>query len=360
MKADKKTRDLAKEAGVSLNGPVSYVMDNEKTKAEQKQESKKRLEIMDIKEALKKYSWLKGYMWKLVKKDKDKYTKSIAKSFDGGYFIRIFKNQKIDFPIQACMLIKSSNYEQKVHNIIIAEENSSAHIINGCASEITAAKPKHYAVSEYYIEKNAKLMFTMVHSWNKETKVRPRTAVTVGDNASYVSNYITTKEVDDIQSYPVVYCNGTNSKAYLNSILFAKKSSFMDIGSELVLNGANSSGEIISRTIAKDSAEIIARGRITGNNNTAKGHLECMSLLIGDKAKTSSIPELKATKQCVLSHEAAVGKLADREIEYIMSRGVPEDEAKSILIRGFLDTKILHLPENITKAIDSIIKSTVE
>ena len=361
MKISKDTKALAKEAGIDFEKKINagYLMEDKKNESDESKEAKKRLEILDIKIALKKYPWLKEYSWRLVKKNKDKYTKAVAKSFDGGYFIRIFKGQKIDFPIQACMIIKSGNYEQRVHNIIIAEENSSAHIINGCAVPNDTKSPKHYAVSEYYVKKNAKLMFTMVHSWNKETKVRPRTSVLVEDNASYVSNYICTKEVDDIQSYPKVICNGINSKAHLNSMLFAKKGSFMDIGGEIVLN-SKSSGEIISRTIAKDKAEIIARGRLIGNSKDAKGHLECMSLLIGENAKTSSIPELIAKKQCELSHEAAVGKLAEKEIEYLMSRGLKEEEARSMLIQGFLDTKILHLPKNITKMIDSIIKKTVE
>ena len=99
-----------------------------------------KLELMDIKAALKKYPWLEEYRWKLVNKDKDEYTKKVAEDYSGGYFMRILKGAEIAFPLQSCMMITQKNLEQRVHNIIIAEEDSKAHIITSCLQHSNSSK----------------------------------------------------------------------------------------------------------------------------------------------------------------------------------------------------------------------------
>ena len=133
-----------------------------------------KLELMDIKAALKKYSWLEEYMWKLVSKDKDEYTKKVAEDYSGGYFMRILPGAEISFPLQSCLMITQRNLEQRVHNIIIAEENSKAHIITSCLQHSTVPKASHLGISEIYVKKGAMLNFTMIHQWSENTLVRPR------------------------------------------------------------------------------------------------------------------------------------------------------------------------------------------
>ncbi len=99
-----------------------------------------KIELLDIKTALKKYAWLEDYMWKLVDKNKDEYTKKVAEDYSGGYFIRILPGAKVDFPLQSCMMISHKNIEQRVHNIIIAEEGSNSHIITSCLQHSTVGK----------------------------------------------------------------------------------------------------------------------------------------------------------------------------------------------------------------------------
>ena len=131
---------------------------------------------MDVKAALKKYSWLEDYMWKLVSKDKDEYTKRVAEDYSGGYFMRILPGAEISFPLQSCLMITQRNLEQRVHNIIIAEEDSKAHIITSCVQHSTVPKASHLGVSEIYVKKGAMLNFTMIHQWSENTLVRPRSA----------------------------------------------------------------------------------------------------------------------------------------------------------------------------------------
>ena len=142
-----------------------------------------KLEIMDVKDALRKYSWLNDYMWKIVSKDKDEFTKKVAEDYSGGYFIRIMPGAEITFPLQSCLMITQQNLEQRVHNIIIAEEGSKAHIITSCLQHSSVANASHLGISEIYVKKNAMLNFTMIHQWSEKTLVRPRSAAEIADKA---------------------------------------------------------------------------------------------------------------------------------------------------------------------------------
>lgn len=315
--------------------------------------------MMDTKEALNKYDWLEELRWKLVDQNKDEFTKRIAEDWSGGYFFWIQKNAKITFPLQSCLLITEENLEQRVHNIIIADEGSEAHIITGCIQHTDVDRADHLGISEIYVRDNAKLHFSMIHHWSENTKVRPRSAVELGNNALYISNYLSLHPVKDMQMYPVAYCNGANSKASFNSIIFADKMSMIDTGSKAILNGKHSSADIISRTISKGKSRVYARGMLVANVSDCKGHLECMGLLLGGDTFMSAIPQLEASVEgAELSHEAAVGKVADAEIQYLMTRGLSENEAISAIIRGFMDTSILGLPPDLEKDIHKIMYET--
>jgi hypothetical protein len=317
---------------------------------------KGKLEIMDIRDALERYKWLKDYFWKTVDKDKDEFTRQADSRLGGGYFIRVMKGQKVDIPIQSCLMITRDRFRQKVHNIIIAEEGSESNIITGCVQSHDVKVSEHIGVSEFFIKKGARLNFTMIHNWKKETMVRPRSAAIIRDGGTLISNYICLKPVQDIQMYPVAYCKGRDSTARFTSLLYADGHSMMDIGSKAVLQGKNSRSEIISRVIANDDSVVYSRGMLVGDNPKSKGHLECSGLLLGRKARVVAVPELAANAYgSDLSHEAAVGKIADKELMYLMSRGLSEEEATSVIIRGFLDTKIFGLPGHLEKYINSLM-----
>ncbi len=315
-----------------------------------------KLELMDVKAALKKYSWLEDYMWKIVSKDKDEFTRKVADEFSGGYFMRIMPGAEIAFPLQSCLMITQRNLEQRVHNIIIAEEGSKVHIITSCVQHSTVANASHLGVSEIYVKNNAMLNFTMIHQWSENTLVRPRSATEIGDNATFVSNYICMRPVRDTQMYPVAFCKGENSRASFNSILYGHKNSQLDIGSKAVLTGRGSKAEMVSRAIAREGSKMIIRGMIEGDNADCKGHLECRGLLMDDKSVMQSIPELIAKKKGVeITHEAAVGKISEKEIVYLMTRRLSRDQAVSLIVRGFMDVSILGLPDALNAEIKNII-----
>lgn len=301
------------------------------------------VEVLAVSKALQKYEWLSDYWWKAVPIDADKYTAQVELGASDGYFIRTLPGSKTEFPVQACLYLAKSGQIQKVHNIIIAEENSELHIITGCTTASEKDLGLHLGVSEFYIKKGAKISFTMIHNWAPEIAVRPRTGIIVEDEGVFLSNYVIMQPVHSVQTYPSAICKGKNSTVRFNSIMIAREGSTMDIGSRVVLNGEGSRTEMISRAIAI-GGKVIARGYIEGNCPGVKGHLECRGLILADGI-IHAIPELKGTLAGIdLSHEAAVGKIAEEEVEYLMSRGLTRDEATAAIVRGFLRVDIEGLP----------------
>jgi Fe-S cluster assembly scaffold protein SufB len=320
-----------------------------------------KIELMDTKAALQKYSWLGQYMWNLVDKDKDEFTRKVAEDWSGGYFMRIMPNAEISFPLQSCLLITQRNLEQRVHNIIIAEKGSKAHIITSCVQHSGVPKASHLGVSEIYVKKGATLNFTMIHQWSENTLVRPRSGAEVADKAAFISNYVCMQPVKDVQMYPTAYCEGEDSTVSFNNILYGNRNSLLDIGSKAVLNGKGSKAEMISRAIAREGSRMIIRGLIEGNSSKCRGHLECRGLLIDDYAFIQSIPELIARKKGVeITHEAAVGKISEKEITYLMTRKLSRDQAVSLIIRGFMDVSILGLPDALNAGIKKIVEASAE
>lgn len=315
------------------------------------------IEVMATSQAMAKYDWLKDYWWRAVAVDADKYTAHVELHQADGYFIRALPGAKTVYPVQACLYLNKIGLIQDVHNIIIAEEGSELHIITGCTTSFDTEPGLHLGVSEFYIKKGASVTFTMIHNWTPAMGVRPRTGAIINKDGLFLSNYIIMKPVESLQLYPVAKCIGENATVRFNSIMVAPPGSKMDIGSRVLLNARGAKTEIVSRAITT-GGDITARGYIEGNELDVKGHLECRGLIMGDSGTIHAIPELRGILAGVdLSHEAAVGKIAEEEVEYLMARGLTRDEATAAIIRGFLKVDIEGLPpmlnEEMQKAIEA-------
>ncbi len=341
-----KAKQQMLDAGVMLDDPSqrsgTYIqMDNMPVHHSVSQEG---VEVMPVKQAMEKYDWFGDYWWQAVAVDTDKYTANVELNDNDGYFIRALPGQKTVFPVQACLYLAQAKLVQNVHNIIIAEEGSELHIITGCAVASKEETGLHLGVSEFYIKRGAKVTFTMIHSWNPETAVRPRSATVIEEDGIFLSNYLLMKPVKSLQMNPLTRCAGANATARYNSILVTGEGSSLDVGSRVFLDGPGSRTEIISRAITT-GGNIVARGYIEGNAPEVKGHLECRGLILGEHGAIHAIPELKGTLAGIdLSHEAAVGKIAEEEVEYLMARGLTRDEATATIVRGFLRVDIEGLP----------------
>ncbi|MGB9791602.1 MAG: SufB/SufD family protein [Thermacetogeniaceae bacterium] len=318
------------------------------------------IEVLSIAEALEKYDWLEDYYWRAVSVDADRYTAVTELKGRKGYFVRALPGVKAVYPVQACLYIGKEGLLQSVHNIIIVEEGANLHVITGCTTGHDVGSGMHIGVSEVFVKKNAKLTFTMVHSWAEEVVVRPRTSVIVEDGGVFLSNYICMRPVRDVQMYPTTYLVGKNSVGRYHSILVAQPHSHLDVGSRVVLQGEGSRAEIIARSLTKGGT-VINRGHLVGAVSGVKGHLECRGLMLSKEGRIYAIPELEARADGVeLSHEAAVGKIAEEEIEYLMARGLTEDEATATIVRGFLNVKIMGLPPELEEEINQAIEQSDE
>jgi Fe-S cluster assembly scaffold protein SufB len=312
------------------------------------------LELIPIDLALQKYDWLKDYYWKALSVEQDKYTAIAELKQTKGYFIRSAPHEKIDRPVQACLYIESEGVLQAPHNIIIAEEGSELNVITGCTVGTKAKRAAHLGISEFYVKKNATLVFTMIHNWGEETYIRPRTGIVVEEGGTFISNYILIKPVRDIQSYPTAYLKGKNATVKFNTILYASKDSIVDLGNRILLMDEGTTGESIFKVVATGNAKVYNRGQIFGQNKQTKGHLECRGLMLCPTATITAIPELVAEhSDTELSHEAAIGKLQEEQLHYLMARGIQPDQAIGVLVKGFLDPGLPGLPASLQKEIRS-------
>ncbi|MGB2798872.1 MAG: SufD family Fe-S cluster assembly protein [Dehalococcoidia bacterium] len=318
------------------------------------------IEVMGTNQALEKYDWLSDYFWKAVAVDTDKYTAHVELNQSNGYFIRALPGSKTTYPVQACLYLARGNLAQNVHNIIIAEEGSELHIITGCTTAPGNEPGLHLGVSEFYIKRGAKVSFTMIHNWTPEIGVRPRTGIIIEEDGLFLSNYVIMKPVHSLQTSPLARCVGDNAVVRFNSILVATPGSTLDIGSRVILDAKGAKTEIISRAITT-GGDIFARGYIEGNAPEVKGHLECRGLILGEEGMIHAIPELKGTLAGIdLSHEAAVGKIAEEEVEYLMMRGLTRDEATATIVRGFLRVDIEGLPPHLHVELQRAIEASQE
>ncbi len=355
-----RTKKRMLEAGVILDDPDQRAgtfiqMDNAPVHSSVRQEG---VEVMAVSQALERYDWLSDYWWQAVAVDTDKYTASIELNQHNGYFIRALPGYKTIYPVQACLYLAKARLAQNVHNIIIAEENSELHIITGCTTASDEEAGLHLGVSEFYIKKGAKVTFTMIHNWNPEVAVRPRTGVIIEEDGLFLSNYVLTKPVRSLQMYPTARCVGENSVVRFNSVLVAAPGSSLDIGSRVILDAKGAKTEIISRAITTGGS-IVARGYIEGNAPDVKGHLECRGLILMGEGIIHAIPELKGTLAGIdLSHEAAIGKIAEEEIEYLMARGLTRSEATATIVRGFLRVDIEGLPPLLSAELQRAIEAS--
>ncbi|MCX7600001.1 MAG: SufD family Fe-S cluster assembly protein [Armatimonadetes bacterium] len=313
------------------------------------------LEVMDIKQALDRYEWLRDLYGTAVPRDRDEFTRAAEEELHGGYFIRALPGAQITVPVQACLYLLTEGMVQRVHNVIIAEEGSFLPIITGCTAHFGARRGMHIGISEFFVRRSATVKFIMIHAWNEEISVRPRSAAIVEGHGAFLSDYVCLERVRDVQMYPVARLVGEAATARYRSVVAAPAESNLDLGSGVRIEAPGGRAEILSRNVST-GGKIIARGRVEALAAGARGHLECRGLLMSEQGQIVAIPELTAAHPDVeLSHEAAVGKIAEEEIHYLMARGLSRDAAIAAIVHGFLDLGIEGLPPVLQKRIDSLI-----
>ncbi|MBO4502572.1 MAG: SufD family Fe-S cluster assembly protein, partial [Candidatus Methanomethylophilus sp.] len=157
------------------------------------------LVMMNLRQALDKYSWARDYYWASIDPTKDKYTAKTYLENADGYFVYVKPGYHIKMPVQTCMMLAKDKSIQNLHNIVIVDDNASVDMVTGCTTVHHADKSLHVGVSEMFIGNNSSLSYTMVHSWGQQTAVRPRTSILMGKNSNYSNNYVILDRVGTVQ-----------------------------------------------------------------------------------------------------------------------------------------------------------------
>lgn len=247
------------------------------------------VELMPLSKALEEHAWARDYSWKMVPVDADKYTaKSYLENADG-YFIRALAGQKVQLPVQTCLMMNKQNVSQYVHNVIIVEEGASLEVVTGCTTGKGVERAIHLGISEIYIKEGGSLSFSMIHNWAEQIGVRPRTMISIAKDGTFVNNYVVLKPVKSVQSFPTARLEGEGAVAKFNSIAIAHPGSTLDLGSRAILSAPNTGAEIISRTITTGGT-MYARGHLVGDAPNIKAHLECKGLILNEGGAQIAIP----------------------------------------------------------------------
>ena len=314
------------------------------------------VKIMPLRIALEKLDIAKQLAWNLVNPDSDKYT-AAAYLYGGelGYFVYVPSNVKVPIPIYTCLVLASEKRIQFTHNVVYIDDNSEAHIVTGCAVPHGLSRGMHIGISEFFLGRNAKLTFSMIHAWSEGIHVRPRTAVRTKEGSEYVSYYVIYSPVASIQAYPTVFLD-KEAKTYMATIIAGEGTGIYDLGSRAILEAPHTSAEIVSRVLAMDRAKVYARAEIKAKSTKTKGHIECLGLLLSETAEIQSIPIIASERPgAELSHEAAIGVIAQEELEYLMSKGFTDEEARAIIIRGFMSIEAPGIPSSVRAEISKIL-----
>lgn len=316
-------------------------------------------ELMPISSALERYSWLREqYFFKALPADLDETVSRCAKEVDPlGFFLHVDKGVKIALPVQAAMYMKNEDIVQMIHNVIILEEDSELQLITGCLAGHEIKTGTHIAIEEQYIGKNARLVSTMVHAWGSEQFVYPHTGTVVEEGGRFESNYVSLRPAKHFVSNPQSWLIGKGASAKYLTVVLASPGSVIETGGTVYLNAEDTSAELAHRGVC--TGGVMNQGGLLVGAASCKAHVDCAGMLLfcGEGGYIESVPGLRSMHpDARMSHEASIGKIAPEQVQYLMSKGMEEREAISMLIRGFLGTDV----EGLGAELDGQIAKIVE
>lgn len=271
-----------------------------------------------------------------------------------GYLIHLSKGSQGS--VQTCFLTSQSGFEQNVRNVIITEENSNLEVLTGCLSSAHVKDNTHNAITDIFVGKNAVLTFNMIHSWGETSRVFPKTRTYVEEGGVFISNYVVWEKLKEISINPKTFVKD-GGKAVMQSLVYSHDGSILDVGGRINLEGKGSSGEILSSVVSqggeyKTVTEIVAEG------DESRGHIECNAVLLGNGGNVETIPLLKAKNSTVqLSHEASIGKISRQEIEYLQTKGLSEQKARELIVKGFVNNSVKRMPVSVQEKIGIMLAS---
>ena len=320
---------------------------------------KKNVIFTSIEDAIKRYPDLvKKYFGKIVSFTENKFAALNAAVFSGGSFIYVPKNTVLDRPLQSYFRINSKNMGQFERTLIIVDDNSSLHYVEGCTAPSYSESSLHAAIVEIYVGKNSKCRYSTVQNWatNVYNLVTKRALVDESGVMEWIDGNIGSKVT---MKYPCCVLKGDNSRGTCITISVAKSGQEQDSGARMIHIGKNTKSNIVSKSIAGNGGNATYRGKVEIKKNALNSDamVKCDSLILDDKSMSDTIPtNIVGNITSNIEHEATVSKISDGVLFYLMSRGIPEERATELIVLGFIDEFKNELPMEYAVELNQLIK----
>ena len=318
--------------------------------------------FMSTDDALKKHPEIfKKYFNNLVKYDENKYTAINGALWSGGTFIYIPPYTKLDRPLQSYFRINSVSLGQFERTIIIVDEGAELSYIEGCTAPSYSENSLHAGVVEIYVGKNAKCKYSTIQNWSTDVYnlVTKRAIVEESGLMEWVDGNIGSKVT---MKYPSCILKGDYSRGNSISIAYAKKGQYLDAGAKMIHLGKNTKSNIISKSIAESGGVSNYRGttKITNNATNSSASIKCDTILLDDISMSDTIPKnIVLNNTSNLEHEASVSKISEEKLLYLKEKGLDEEQAKSLLIMGFINDFKNELPMEYAVELNRLLKGDI-
>lgn len=320
---------------------------------------KKKVIFTSIEMAIKEYPELvKKYFGKIVNNGENKFAALNGAVFSGGSFIYVPKNTKLDRPLQSYFRINSKNMGQFERTLIIVDDNSDLHYIEGCTAPTYSESSLHAAVVEIYVGKNSKCRYSTIQNWapNVYNLVTKRALVDENGTMEWIDGNIGSKVT---MKYPCCVLRGDNSNGTCITISVASSNQEQDSGARMIHLGKNTKSNIISKSIARGGGNATYRGKVLINSGAENSisNIKCDTLILDEMSKSDTIPVNSCFNiSSSIEHEATVSKISDDNLFYLMSRGISEERAMELIVLGFLEKFREELPMEYAVELNQLIK----
>src|SRR3989339_247720 len=303
--------------------------------------------FLDTGTALKKYPQIfKEHFAKVIPPGDNTFAALNSAVWSGGSFIYIPKGVHVKLPLQAFFLINAKNVGQFERTLIVADEGSFVHYVEGCTAPTYSTSSLHAAVVEVFVKKNARVRYTTIQNWSKNVYNLTTKRAWVEENGimEWVDANIGSKVT---MKYPACILAGEGAKGQILSLAYANGSQHQDTGAKMTHLAPNTSSQIISKSISKSGGHCSYRGLVSVSPKAKNSsvHVSCDALLLDEDSRSDAYPVMKINqKDTTVQHEATVEKIGEEKLFYMASRGIKKSEAESMLVNGFIDPIVKEIP----------------
>ncbi|MFF5205416.1 Fe-S cluster assembly protein SufB [Streptosporangium sp. NPDC000396] len=319
--------------------------------------------FLDTDTALKEHEELfKEYFGTVIPVGDNKFASLNTAVWSGGSFIYVPPNVEVEIPLQAYFRINTENMGQFERTLIVVDENSYVHYVEGCTAPIYSSDSLHSAVVEIIVKKGARCRYTTIQNWsnNVYNLVTKRAVAYEGATMEWIDGNIGSKVT---MKYPAVYLMGQHAKGETLSVAFAGEGQHQDAGAKMVHLAPNTSSTVISKSVARGGGRTSYRGlvQIEEGAHGSASTVKCDALLVDQISRSDTYPYVDVREDDVsMGHEATVSKVSDDQLFYLMSRGLGEDEAMAMIVRGFVEPIARELPMEYALELNRLIELQME